>query len=154
MIENGWGQSGHGTQKLTVSLEWIDGMNWLFACWCKFRKAKIYFSAFRVGLVRIGWGHLAHETLKSAVSEVLCVTEPDFLKKLFLLQKSGKWAKNRVFWIQGKIWSIIFTESVLLWTNVHGQKWPWPFYMFFLLHEIWPFWLNYFIFYAYFVFSN
>ena len=27
----------------------------------------------------------------------LCVTVPDFLEKLFLPQKLGKWAKNRVF---------------------------------------------------------
>ena len=48
------GQSGHGTQKLAISQEWIDGMNWFFAWWCKFRKAKN------------GRGHLVYDTLKCA----------------------------------------------------------------------------------------
>ena len=37
---------------------------------------------------------------------LLCVTEPDFLKKIFLPHRWGKWAKNKVFnffWI----WSIM-----------------------------------------------
>ena len=33
----------------------------------------------------------------------LCVTNPDFLEKLFLSQKLGKWAKNRVFCIWEKL---------------------------------------------------
>ena len=68
-LKNGSGQSGHGTLKLTVSQKWIDGMNWYFACCSKFRKAKIYFNEFWVGMVRNGSGHSAHETLKSAVSK-------------------------------------------------------------------------------------
>ena len=66
MARNGYGQSGHGTLKLAVSQEWIDGMNWFFACWCKFRKAKSSFNDFWVDVVKIGCGHLVHETLKSA----------------------------------------------------------------------------------------
>ena len=46
MARNGCGQSGHGTLKLAVSQEQIDGMNWFFAWWCKFRKAKSYFNDF------------------------------------------------------------------------------------------------------------
>ena len=65
MVRNGCGQSSHRTLKLTVSQKWIDGMNWLFACWCKFRKAKSYFTDFWVGLVKNGCGHLVHETPKS-----------------------------------------------------------------------------------------
>ena len=46
-----------------------------------------------------------------------CMTEPDFLLKIFLPQKSGKWTKKsfrtRVFWIYWKIWSLIFSEFVL-----------------------------------------
>ena len=62
MVGNGCGQSGHGTLKLSVSREWIDGMNWfLYACWCKFRKTKSYFNHFFGGC-----GNLVHETLKSA----------------------------------------------------------------------------------------
>ena len=38
MVKNGCDQSGLKDLKLTVSQEWIDGMNWFFACWCKFMK--------------------------------------------------------------------------------------------------------------------
>ena len=64
MVKNRCGQSGHGTLKMAASQEWIDGMNW---CWCKFRKAKSYFSDFWVGVVKNGLPHLVQETLKSAV---------------------------------------------------------------------------------------
>ena len=67
MVRNGLGQSGHGTLKLTVSQEWIDGMKWFFAGWCKFRKAKSCFNDSRMGVVKNGHGHLVHEILKSAV---------------------------------------------------------------------------------------
>ena len=66
MVRNGYCQSGHGTLKLAVLQEWIDGMNLFFACWCNFRKAKSYFNDFWVGLVKNGCDHLVHETLKSA----------------------------------------------------------------------------------------
>ena len=52
--------------KLAVSQEWINGMNWFFGWWCKFKKVKSYFNDFLVGLVRNGHGHLVHDTLKSA----------------------------------------------------------------------------------------
>ena len=59
LIKNFWmgiarnrcGQSGHRTLKVAVSQEWIDGVDWFFAWWCKFRKAKKYFSDFWVNLV-------------------------------------------------------------------------------------------------------
>ena len=44
VARNGCGQSGQATLKLAVSKELIDGMNWFFAWWCKFRKAKSYFN--------------------------------------------------------------------------------------------------------------
>ena len=50
-VKYGCGQSGHRGLKLTVSQERIDGMHRYFACWCKFRKAKIYFNDFWVGMV-------------------------------------------------------------------------------------------------------
>ena len=53
MIKNGCDQSGHGTLKLTVSQEWLDGMNWFFVCWCTFGKAKRYFCDFWVGMVKM-----------------------------------------------------------------------------------------------------
>ena len=65
MVRDGCGQPDHWTLKLTVSQEWVDGMNWFFACCCKFRKAKSNFNDFWVDVwpVAIGLGHLVHETL-------------------------------------------------------------------------------------------
>ena len=36
LVKNGCGQCGDGTQKLTVSEEWTDGINWFFACSYRF----------------------------------------------------------------------------------------------------------------------
>ena len=44
--------SGHRTQKLTLSQKWTDEINWFFACWYKFKKAKSWFNDFWVGLVK------------------------------------------------------------------------------------------------------
>ena len=66
LVRNGCGQSSHGTLKWTVSQELMDGMNWFFAYWCKFRKAKSYFTDFWVGVVRNGHAPLVRETQKSA----------------------------------------------------------------------------------------
>ena len=44
--------------KLTVSQEWIDGIHWFFAGWCKFRNSESYFTDFWVGKVKNGCGHL------------------------------------------------------------------------------------------------
>ena len=73
VVKNGCGQCGHGTLKLTVFREGEGGINWFFSCLCKFRKAKSYFSDFWVGVVKNGYGHLVHETLKSAVSYLSAV---------------------------------------------------------------------------------
>ena len=62
IVRNVFGQSGHWTLKLALSQEWIDGINWFFACRYKFRKARSYFKDFWVGLVKNGPGHLVHET--------------------------------------------------------------------------------------------
>ena len=66
VARNGCGQCGHGTLKLAVSQEWIDGMNWFFAWWCKFRKVKSYINDFGWAWSKKGCGHLVYETLKSA----------------------------------------------------------------------------------------
>ena len=66
LARNGFDPSGHGTLKLAVSQESIDGMNLFFAWWCKFRKAKGFCYDFWVDLVKNGRGRLVHETLKSA----------------------------------------------------------------------------------------
>ena len=169
MVRNECNQSGHGTLKLNVSQDWIDEMNWYFACWWKSGKAKSYFNDFWVDVVKNRHGHLVQELLKFAewVIELIfvcwmwcnnvwldqhrtlyiwllnvsllqlyllkplavagrtlwnsvclsfpldtclgvflescikplwsCAWQPDFLEKLFLLQKLGKWTKNRFF---------------------------------------------------------
>ena len=46
----------------------------------------------------------------------LCMTEPEFLEKKFPpenWENGPKQAKNMVFWIYWKIWSLIFTKFVL-----------------------------------------
>ena len=65
-VRDGWDQPGHRTLKLTVSQELVDGMNWFFACWWKFRKVKSNFNYFWVNVVKIGRGHVVHEDLKCA----------------------------------------------------------------------------------------
>ena len=39
MVKNGGGKSGYMTLNLTISQEWVDSMNWSFACPNKFSKA-------------------------------------------------------------------------------------------------------------------
>ena len=62
IVRNGEGQSGHGTVKLTVSQEWIDGMNWFLHAGANSEKLK----PILVGMVN-GQCHLVHETLEFAV---------------------------------------------------------------------------------------
>ena len=40
---SGFEHPGHGTPTLAVSKERIEGVNWFFKCWYKFRAGKIYF---------------------------------------------------------------------------------------------------------------
>ena len=49
--------------KIAVFQEWIDEINWFFACWYKFRKAKKYLSDCWVGVVKNGGGFLGLGTL-------------------------------------------------------------------------------------------
>ena len=41
--------------------EWMDEQIWFFACWCKFRKVKNYFTNFWVVVVKNGYGILISE---------------------------------------------------------------------------------------------
>ena len=66
MVRNECNQSGHGSLKLNVSQDWIDEMNWYFACWWKSGKAKSYFNDFWVDVVKNRHGHLVQELLKFA----------------------------------------------------------------------------------------
>ena len=67
MVENGCGQSGHGTLKLTVSQEWIDGMNWFLHAGVNSGNLKVSFNDSRVGVFKNVCCHLVHEALESAV---------------------------------------------------------------------------------------
>ena len=61
----------HGTLKSAVSrmIRWIE---LIFACWPKFRKAKIYLNNYWVGVVKYSRDILGYRTLKSAVSQDWC----------------------------------------------------------------------------------
>ena len=71
----GWTWSKIGVDSLVMafwnwlSQEWVNELSRYFACWCKIRKAKSYFTGFCVCIVRGRSIHLVHETLKSAVSK-------------------------------------------------------------------------------------
>ena len=49
LVRSGCVHSSNRTLKLSVSEEWIDGINWFFTCWCKSRKAKSRFNRFLDG---------------------------------------------------------------------------------------------------------
>ena len=52
MGQNGCGQSGLWTLKLTVPKEWNDGIKWFFACWYKFTQIKRRLKIFGVSMVK------------------------------------------------------------------------------------------------------
>ena len=91
------GQPSHRTLKLTISQEWIDGMNSFFACWYKFRKAKCNFNNFWVDVVKMVCGHLVHETLESA----------HWVYELIFLHADCTVINN--FWLRPTLYSIYLT---------------------------------------------
>ena len=58
---------GHRTCWYAASQDWGDVKNWFFACRYKFRKDKNSFNNYWVDMVKNGWEHLDHESLKSGV---------------------------------------------------------------------------------------
>ena len=54
VVKNACGQSGDGTLKLTLSEEWTNGINWFFACWCRFITVKSWSKFYWVGMVKNG----------------------------------------------------------------------------------------------------
>ena len=68
-VKNGFGQSGDGTLKLTVLVEWTDEINWFFACWYRFKKVKWGSNIFWLGIVKHGCGQPGHRTLKLTASQ-------------------------------------------------------------------------------------
>ena len=86
-----WSKMGMGSMVTEiVSQEWIDGMNWHFACWCKFRKTKIYFNDFWVGVVKNCHGYIVCEALKSVVSK-------EWVYELSCFFECWLWSSN--FWL-------------------------------------------------------
>ena len=51
----GWAWSKMGVTYLVPSLKGIDGINWFFACFCKFRKTESYFNIILVGFLKNGY---------------------------------------------------------------------------------------------------
>lgn len=66
--KNRCGHSGPRTLNLAVSRKEIDKINWVFVCCYKFRKVKIYFDNFCLGVVKNVRGHIDHRTVKLVVS--------------------------------------------------------------------------------------
>ena len=64
VIKNGCGQSCDGTLKLTLSEEWTNGINWFFACWCRFITIKSWSKIYWIGMVKNDCGQSGHGTLK------------------------------------------------------------------------------------------
>ena len=64
VVKNWCDYSGHRTLKLAVCQERINGINWVFACWYKFKKAKSYCNSYWMVVVK-NW----HGLLK-ALSQV------------------------------------------------------------------------------------
>ena len=65
-----WSKTGVGVSlKLGVSQEAVDGINFFFVCWYKFRIAESFFNNFWVVVVKNGHSFLGFGTLKSAVSQ-------------------------------------------------------------------------------------
>ena len=69
MVNYGCGQSGFRTLKLSLSQEWADGINWVFACWHKVIQIKRWSKIFGVSMVKNGWGQSGDTTLNLTVSE-------------------------------------------------------------------------------------
>ena len=58
-----------GAQKLTVSEEWTDGINWFCACWCRFSKIKSWSKIYWVDMVKNSYSQSGYGTLKLTVSQ-------------------------------------------------------------------------------------
>ena len=69
VVKNGCGQSCDGTLKLTLSEEWTNGLNWFFACWCRFITIKSWSKFYWVGMVKNECCQSGHGTLKLTVSQ-------------------------------------------------------------------------------------
>ena len=62
-------QSGDKTLKLPVFEKWADGINWFYACWCRFTKIRSSLKLFWVGMVKSGCSQSGHKNLKLTVTQ-------------------------------------------------------------------------------------
>ena len=83
IVKNGHDLFGLGILDCAISRESTDEMTWFFACWCKFRKAKICFNNYWVGMLKNGWGLII--TLKSDVSHKYLMILADSLNDVCIL---------------------------------------------------------------------
>ena len=79
MVKIGYSQYSLWTLKLTVSQEWMDGINWFFAYWYKFMQIEIQLKIFEFVAIKNGCGHPGDGTLKLIVSEEWTDGITDFL---------------------------------------------------------------------------
>ena len=98
--ELGCDQSGDGTQKLTVSKEWTDGINWFFTCSYRFTKIKSWSEMFCVVMVKNGCYQPGHRTLKLTVSQKWAGGINWFFAYWYKFRKAKSW-----FNIFGCAWS-------------------------------------------------
>ena len=56
MVKNEYGQSGLWTLELSVSQEWTNGINWVFAFWYNFMQISRWLKILGVGTVENGDG--------------------------------------------------------------------------------------------------
>ena len=127
------GQSDHMTLNLTVSQDWTDGMNWLFASWCKSRKAKSYFNGFWLGAVIIAMVWSRMSLWFELIFCMLTVMQYFFARPtsffVFLTFKCQSIAVVLVLSCtqNHKIdWLIQWFSSRQIQTNNLLDPWPWP----------------------------
>ena len=106
VVKNGCGQSCDGTLKLTFSEEWTNGMNWFFACWCRFITVKRWSKIYWVGMVKNWCAQPGHGTLKLTVSQ--------------------NWA-DEITWVFACWYKCRMAESWFNHFQVPCQKWQWLF---------------------------
>ena len=68
VIKNRCGLLDLGTLKSAVSQEWINELDWFFAGWYRFMRAKSYFNNYWVGVAKNGQGLKDRGTLEPGIS--------------------------------------------------------------------------------------
>ena len=84
-------QSGLWTLELTISPEWIDEINWFFACWHKFTQIKKWLKIFGLSMVKNRNGQFVDGTLKLTISEEWTDGRNWFFACWYKLRKIKSW---------------------------------------------------------------